>query len=68
MFTSCCPGWIPVCQDPVSTFPETDLYGQVAAADVGAVMKTYFAQKLGVEPEKIYTVSVMPCVAKKGRA
>ena len=29
-------------------------------------MKTYFAQKLGVEPEKIYTVSVMPCVAKKG--
>ena len=32
----------------------------------GAVMKTYFAEKLGVSPEKIYTVSVMPCVAKKG--
>ena len=31
----------------------------------GAVMKTYFAEKLGVSPEKIYTVSVMPCVAKK---
>ena len=29
-------------------------------------MKTYFAEKLGVSPEKIYTVSVMPCVAKKG--
>ena len=28
-------------------------------------MKTYFAEKLGVNPEKIYTVSVMPCVAKK---
>ena len=28
-------------------------------------MKTYFAEKLGVSPEKIYTVSVMPCVAKK---
>lgn len=32
----------------------------------GAAMKTYFAEKLGVEPEKIYTLSVMPCVAKKG--
>ena len=29
-------------------------------------MKTYFAQKLGVKPEQIFTVSVMPCVAKKG--
>lgn len=32
----------------------------------GAVMKTYFAEKLGVSPEQIFTVSVMPCVAKKG--
>ena len=31
----------------------------------GAVMKTYFAEKIGVPPEKIFTVSVMPCVAKK---
>ena len=29
-------------------------------------MKTYFADKLGVAPEKIYTLSIMPCVAKKG--
>ena len=29
-------------------------------------MKTYFAEKLGVSPDRIYTVSVMPCVAKKG--
>ena len=29
-------------------------------------MKTYFAQSIGVTPEDIYTVSVMPCVAKKG--
>ena len=31
----------------------------------GAAMKTYFAQKLGVSPDKIFTISVMPCVAKK---
>ena len=28
-------------------------------------MKTYYAQKLGVDPERIFTVSIMPCVAKK---
>ena len=32
----------------------------------GAAMKTYFADKIGVSPEQIFTVSVMPCVAKKG--
>ena len=56
----------PVCQDP--SIPH--LLKQISTAKspqqmFGAVMKTYFAQKLGVEPEKIYTVSVMPCVAKK---
>lgn len=34
----------------------------------GAVMKTYFADSIGVKPENIYTVSIMPCVAKKGEA
>ena len=60
-------GMDPVCQDPVSAH----FLKQISTAKspqqmFGAVMKTYFAQKLGVEPEKIYTVSVMPCVAKKG--
>ena len=32
----------------------------------GAVMKTYFAEKLGVSPDQIFTLSIMPCVAKKG--
>ena len=32
----------------------------------GAVMKTYFAKKIGVAPEDMVTVSIMPCVAKKG--
>ena len=34
----------------------------------GAVMKTYYAKKLGVKPEQIFTISVMPCVAKKGES
>ena len=52
MFTSCCPGWLRFIKSPQQMF--------------GAVMKTYFAEKLGVSPQRIYTVSVMPCVAKKG--
>lgn len=66
MFTSCCPGWIRFAK---TQFPE--LVGQLSTAKspqqmFGAAMKTYFAEKLGVSPEQIYTVSVMPCVAKKG--
>ena len=66
MFTSCCPGWIRFIK---TEFPH--LVKQLSTAKspqqmFGAVMKTYFAEKLGVSPEKIHTVSVMPCVAKKG--
>ncbi len=65
MFTSCCPGWIRFIK---SQYPHLVKYLSSAKSPqqmFGAVMKTYFAEKLGVEPEKIYTVSVMPCVAKK---
>lgn len=66
MFTSCCPGWVRFVR---SQYPH--LAGQLSTAKspqqmFGAVMKTYFAEKLGIAPEKIYTASVMPCVAKKG--
>lgn len=66
MFTSCCPGWIRFIK---SQFPHLVRYLSTAKSPqqmFGAVMKTYFAEKLGVSPEQIYTVSVMPCVAKKG--
>ena len=58
MFTSCCPGWIHLIKYLSTTKSPQQIFG--------AVMKTYFADKLGVSPEKIYSVSVMPCVAKKG--
>ena len=69
MFTSCCPGWLRFAK---SQFPHLVKYLSSAKSPIGmqqmfgAVMKTYFAQKLGVKPEQIFTVSVMPCVAKKG--
>lgn len=66
MFTSCCPGWIRFIK---SQYPH--LVPQLSTAKspqqmFGAVMKTYFAQSIGVSPEDIVTVSVMPCLAKKG--
>ena len=66
MFTSCCPGWNRFIK---SQYPH--LVPQLSTAKspqqmFGAIMKTYFAQSIGVAPEDIYTVSVMPCVAKKG--
>ena len=65
MFTSCCPGWVRFVK---SQYPQ--LVPQLSTAKspqqmFGAVMKTYFAQRLGVDPAKIYSVSIMPCTAKK---
>ena len=66
MFTSCCPGWVRFAK---SQFPHMVKYVSSAKSPqqmFGTVMKTYFAQKLGVSPEQIFTVSIMPCLAKKG--
>ena len=65
MFTSCCPGWIRFVK---SQFPQLVRYLSTAKSPqqmFGAAMKTYFAKELGVSPDKIFTISVMPCVAKK---
>ncbi len=66
MFTSCCPGWVRFLK---SQYP--DMVGQLSTAKspqqmFGAVTKTYFAKKIGVDPSKIVCVSIMPCTAKKG--
>ncbi len=65
MFTSCCPGWVRFLK---GQYPE--LTGQLSTSKspqqmFGSVTKNWFAKKLGVEPEKICCVSIMPCVAKK---
>ena len=68
MFTSCCPGWIRFIK---TQYPHLVKYLSTAKSPqqmFGAAMKTYFADKLGVDPEKIFTVSVMPCVAKKAES
>jgi len=66
MFTSCCPGWLRFIK---SQYPH--LVSRLSSAKspqemFGAVMKSYFAKSIGVDPKNIFTFSVMPCVAKKG--
>lgn len=68
MFTSCCPGWVSFVN---SQYPE--LSGQLSTAKspqqmFGAVLKTYFAKKHSIPADKICSVSIMPCVAKKREA
>ena len=68
MFTSCCPGWVRFLK---SQYPE--LTSQLSTAKspqqmFGAVAKSWLVEKLGVAPEKICCVSIMPCVAKKAEA
>ncbi|MCT4660859.1 MAG: NADH-dependent [FeFe] hydrogenase, group A6 [Tissierellales bacterium] len=65
MFTSCCPGWVRFIK---TQYPH--MVGQLSSAKspqqmFGAVTKSYFAEKLGVSPDKIFCLSVMPCLAKK---
>lgn len=68
MITSCSPGWInyiegfaPELLDHLSTCKSPQQM-------FGALSKTYYADKMGVHPSKIHTVSIMPCTAKKFEA
>ena len=65
MFTSCCPGWVRYLK---SHYPQwTDRLSTAKSPQqmFGAVTKNYFAKQLGVSPDKLYCVSIMPCIAKK---
>ena len=64
MITSCSPGWIRYIE---LNYPE--LLGHLSSCKsphqmFGAILKSYYAEKQGIDPKKMYVVSVMPCVAK----
>lgn len=65
MFTSCCPGWGRYVKAEYPHLSSTLSTAKSPQQMFGAVMKSYFAEKIGVKPENIVTVSIMPCVAKK---
>lgn len=65
MFTSCCPGWVRFIK---SQYPQ--MVNRLSSAKspqemFGAVMKTAFAKKMNIDPDRIFALSIMPCIAKK---
>lgn len=68
MITSCSPGWINYCE-----YNYADLIQHLSSCKsphemMGAILKTYYAEKTGVKPEDMFVVSIMPCTAKKYEA
>ncbi|MBQ3879069.1 MAG: iron hydrogenase small subunit [Oscillospiraceae bacterium] len=65
MITSCSPGWVKFCETYYPDFIPNLSSCKSPQQMYGALMKTYYAQKEGIDPKDIVVVSVMPCTAKK---
>lgn len=65
MITSCSPGWVKFCEHFFPEFTENLSSCKSPHTMFGAILKSYYAEKMGIDPNKIYVVSVMPCTAKK---
>ena len=65
MITSCSPGWVKFCEyyypDAIAHLSSCKSPQQMS----GALIKTYWAEKMGYDPKNIFVVSIMPCTAKK---
>ena len=68
MITSCCPGWVKFAEEFYPEFIPNISSCKSPQQMMGAIIKSYFAEKEGINPEEIYSVSVMPCTAKKFEA
>ncbi len=65
MITSCSPGWIRYCEAYYPEFIPNLSSCKSPQQMTGAMLKTYWAEKNGIDPKNIVSVSVMPCTAKK---
>ena len=65
MFTSCCPGWVRFIKGQFPDYVDNLSTAKSPQGMFGAVAKSYFAEKLGVDPHRIAVISIMPCTAKK---
>ncbi len=68
MITSCSPGWIKFCETYHPDFIPNLSSCKSPHEMLGAMIKTYYARKEGIDPKDIAVVSVMPCTAKKFEA
>ncbi len=65
MMTSCSPGWVKFVEQQYPEFLPNISTCKSPQQMMGAIIKSYFAEKMGLDPKKIFSVSVMPCTAKK---
>ena len=65
LITSCSPGWVKYCEHYFPDMTENLSSCKSPQQMFGAVLKTYYAEKMGIDPKNIVSVSVMPCTAKK---
>jgi len=68
LITSCSPGWIKFCEHYYPEFVDNLSSCKSPQQMFGAIAKTYYAEKIGVKPEDLVVVSIMPCQAKKYEA
>ena len=68
LITSCSPGWIKYCEYYYPEFIENLSTCKSPQQMFGAVAKTWYAKKMGIDPKDIFVVSIMPCTAKKFEA
>lgn len=65
MFTSCSPGWIKFLEEYYPEYIPNLSSCKSPQQMYGALMKTYYAEKMGIDPKDMFVVSIMPCTAKK---
>ncbi|MCQ2469027.1 MAG: [FeFe] hydrogenase, group A [Ruminococcus sp.] len=65
LITSCSPGWIKFCEHYYPDMTENLSSCKSPQQMFGACAKTYYAEKMGIDPKNIVMVSIMPCTAKK---
>ena len=68
MFTSCCPGWVKFIEHKRPNLLKHVSTCKSPHEMEGAILKTYYAKKMGLDPNDIFVASVMPCTVKKFEA
>lgn len=65
LITSCSPGWVKFCEHNYPEFLDNLSTAKSPQQMFGALAKTYYPEKENIDPAKIFSVSIMPCTAKK---
>lgn len=68
ILTSCCPGWVKFFEHQFPDLINVPSTAKSPQQMLGAIIKSYYAQKVGLDPKDIVSVSIMPCLAKKYEA